>query len=826
MFCIDCHQKLTECKCKKQVINEMTLSNENVIQQLKPRAVVAMLCTTAMGKNLSPLLLAKAYELQGFDKKEHVERFAMAVAVNRRRTFVTKEMLDQSDEAPKLRLIPTLGGALPRDIFCVSANDKAREILKSLEKGESKEEKKDSRKEKKQEEKRTLRPFLKEGKLDKLEEDIFREVDLVRKFDAFPLVAVGFTWTLTWRLEGLPKKEGKEKQITACTDAEAEKRLKQGFVVWAKDWTDNIAGCTPFGQFRKMAKVGAEPLVAFFQSFGGGVFVHVGDSDPVSLFHKSEFPLSGTVGGLISRYHAALDEYANDKKQPHEPCVLTGGYKVSFGKTDGETFEYLATAVEQEMEIRTLLHDVHADLPYYSEANLLLNCSTPQLFDLVDFGASDLEWNAYRTRLKNSKIITMDRGPCHLALKWDPRCVLTTHAGRMHDTFVSSPPKLAQREEQDIQRPIWNICCDETPVLRLLVLREESVLSEFARKTVDYLARAVLGQIVQATIGSRHFAAMLFKMGQIERSSKTPTPVNDPDVRPKLKDFVKDLESIGVFDRVELVKNNGPVKSLKEMASDLLTPLTQVAMSSAKFKGLRMGGDKLEPTNRVIGLKQFYLLGMLGAYNSVEDAEDSAIKPEEPYSLGLLPYLMGHEEVVIICEKIFETVWQDVTERASNEILIIKETPKKDNPYKKAEELLFKSIRSSVEELYERELKEPLEILTKKSIVRFGDPRDKLCDVIPVVLTNTGILFTSICAVPISALAGSSDTLPESLLELAKKVFREAKITCDGLSTATLELAVAPNKLLDKGEGDQGDGDIWTGPNTVIPKGGIFEMDL
>lgn len=825
MFCIDCHQMLTECKCKKQVINEMALSNENVIQQRKPRAVVAMLCTTAMGKNLSPLLLAKAYELQGFDSTEHLKYFAMAVAVNRRRTFVTKEHLDLSPDPPKLRLIPTLGGAVPKDIFCVAANDRALKILESLGKDEGKEEKKYAKNEKRKVEKPKLRPFVKMAELDKLEDDIWQQVDLVRKFDTFPLVALGFTWSLTWRAEAEPEKKGEKKKVKSCTDAEAQKLLKEGYVVWEKDWKDNIAGCTPFGQFRKMAKVGADPLVAFFQSLGGGVFVNVGDSDPVSLSHKSKFPLSGTVHGLISRYHAALDEYANDEEQPHEPCVLTGGYKVSFGKTDGETFAYLATAVEQEMEIRTLLHDVHADLPYYSEANLLLNCSTPQLFELVDFGQSDLEWNAYRTRLKNSKIITTDRDLCHLALKWDPRCVLTTHAGRMHDTFVSSPPKLAQSEEQDPQRAIWDVCCDETPVLRLLLLREESVLSELARKTIDYLARAVLGQIMQATIGSRYFAAMLFKMGRIERSSRTPTPVNDADVRPMLSDFVKDLASIGVFDRVEPVNKGGSVKSLKEMASDLLTPLTQVAMSSAKFKGLRMGGDKLDASNRVIGLKQFYLLGMLGAYNSVEDDKDSAIKPEEPYSIGLLPYLMGHEEVVTICEQIFEKVWRDVTERANDEILIVKQTPKENNPYKKAEDLLFKFIRSSVETQYERELKEPLELLTEKSIVRFGDRSDKLCDVIPVVKTRDGILCKSICAVPISALARSSDTLPESLQELAETVLGEASIECD-LSTAVLKVVVPPSRPLDNGKGEKVDGDVWTGPNTVIPDGGIFEMDL
>ena len=130
-----------------------------------------------------------------------------------------------------------------------------------------------------------------------------------------------------------------------------------------------------------------------------------------------------------------------------------------------------------------------------------------------------------------------------------------------------------------------------------------------------------------------------------------------------------------------------------------------------------------------------------------------------------------------------------------------------------------------METLYERELEERLEILTEKSIARSGGSDDKLCDVIPVVLTKDGISFQSICAVPISALARRSDTLAKPLEELAEKVLGEANIKCD-LSAATLEVVVAPSQPLDKGKGEKVDGDIWTGPSTVIPEGGIFEMDL
>lgn len=790
MFCVNCHEKLNECKCEKTpVVHQTTLSHQNVVQERKGRAVVAMLCTTAMGKNLPPLLLAKAFELQGFDDPEDMKMFAMAVAVNRRRTFVTKELLDTSLAKPDLRLIPTLGNAVPKNIFCWAANSKALGILQKI-------------------------PPSQNPK-DALEQEIQEAVMAVEEFTSFPLVALGFTWSLTWRAEGGPKKG-------TYTDEKARELIKDGYVVWERDWAENIAKCTPYGQFRKMAKIGVAPLVEFFQSLGTGVFLHVGDSDPVSLRHVEKFR-SGEASGLVSRYHAALDEYACDPDLPHEPCVLSGGYRVNVGKTDGATFEYLAAAVEQEMQIRSLLYDVHADLPYYTEANLLLNCSTKKLFALVDFGQSELEWNAYRTCLVKSGIITKNPDCC-LALKWDPRCVLTTHAGRMHATFVSSPPKLALPDAMDAKRPIWDVCCDGAPVLRLLLLREESVLNEFARKTIEYLARAVLGQVVQSSVGSHAFAAMLFKMGRVERSSKPPTPVNDDDVRLDLCSLVKSPTDIGVFDRVDVVHGSGQVKSLKEMASDLLTPLTQVAMSSAKFKGLRMGSDKLDPSKRVIGLKQFYLLGMLGAYNSV-DEEDSPIQPEEPYSIGLLPYLMGHEDVVTICETIFETVWRDVTEQAQKELLIIKSTEKK-GAYKKAEELLFKFIRSSVATLYELELRERLEDLTGKSVKRFGGSRDRLCEVIPVVSTKKGLAFKPICAVPISALSGSDErNLPDAIEKLASMVLEEEEIDAD-LSTAIIRVVVPPSAPLDQGRGEEIDGDVWTGPSTVIPDGGVFEMDL
>lgn len=796
MFCIHCHEVLTKCKCKKVVVHEMTLSHSNVVQKPKPRAIVAMLCTTAAGKNLSPFLLANAYALQGFDSKDDTKFFAMAVAVNRRRTFVTREMLTRSKDPPKLRLIPDLGQTSPKNIFCMHGNKLALSMLGSF------------------------KSFDKSS--DALEKELRDEVLLVEKFTDFPLVALGFTWPLTWRVEGHQK-------LKTCTDEKAAELFKEGFVVWEQDWAEKIGGCTPFGQFRAMAKIGAAPFVELFQQMGCGVFIHIGDSDPVSLHHTAKFR-GGTRSGLISRYHAALDECALSM-EPHEPCVLTGGYRVNFGEVDGETLDYVAAAVEQEMQIRALLHDVHGDLPYYSEANLLLNCSTPDLFKLLDFGKSDLEWNVYRQMLVKAGIITKDRDHCHLALKWDPRCVLTTHAGRMHDTFVSSPPRLSRPERQDTESAIWQIRWDGTPVVRLLLLREESVLSELRRKTIDYLARAVLGQLVQSSLGSRRFAAMLFKMGRIERSSTPPEPVNDIDVRLSLCKFVKEPRTIGVFDRGGTVKSSGSVKSLKEMAFDVLTPLTQVAMSSAKFKGLRMGGDKLDPTNRVIGLKQFYLLGMLGAHNSVEESE-SPIQPDEPYSIGLLPYLMGHEEVVTLCETIFETVWRDVTEKAEKELLIVKETEKK-SAYKRAEELLFKFIRSSVETEYVRELEETLEALTEKSIRCHGRRDEPLCDVIPVVPTKKGLVFKSICAVPTSSLTGEEDTLSKPLQDLAAELIEEEQENIDlgeeedfvlDLSNATLEVIVAPKTPLR--QATQGDGDVWTGPSTVIPEGGIFEMDL
>ena len=278
-----------------------------------------------------------------------------------------------------------------------------------------------------------------------------------------------------------------------------------------------------------------------------------------------------------------------------------------------------------------------------------------------------------------------------------------------------------------------------------------------------------------------------------------------------------------MFDRGGTVKSSGSVKSLKEMAFDVLTPLTQVAMSSAKFKGLRMGGDKLDPTNRVIGLKQFYLLGMLGAHNSVEERE-SPIQPDEPYSIGLLPYLMGHEEVVTLCETIFETVWRDVTEKAEKELLIVKETEKK-SAYKRAEELLFKFIRSSVETEYVRELEETLEALTEKSIRCHGRLDEPLCDVIPVVPTKKGLVFKSICAVPTSSLTGEEDTLSKPLQDLAAELIEEEQENIDlgeeedfvlDLSNATLEVIVAPRTPLR--QATQGDGDVWTGPSTVIPE--------
>lgn len=98
----------------------------------------------------------------------------------------------------------------------------------------------------------------------------------------------------------------------------------------------------------------------------------------VSVLDRGTTQIANDGRAILVRSRALMSPVRMPpREQEHWIGAWRGGYKVSYGKTDGETFEYLATAVEQEMEIRTLLHDVHADLPYYSEANLLLNCSTP-----------------------------------------------------------------------------------------------------------------------------------------------------------------------------------------------------------------------------------------------------------------------------------------------------------------------------------------------------------------------------------------------------------------------------------------------------------------
>lgn len=713
----------------------LTLNESNLVQQPKGRAIVAMFSTTAKLKNLTPLQLANAYWLQGFDRQEEMARFGMAVAVNRRRTQITNDLLTDSDTRPQgERLVPEMGTAAKKDVFCFVANATARKILSQH-----------------------VGPDYVNAN-DSLEEEIAQHVVDVTNFPHFPLIAIGFAWTLTWKVM-----DGDNR--TPCTDERAYQLASANAIpIWKKEWQELLPQCTPFGTFRTLAKIAAEPMVNFFRTKSQSVYLHVGDSDPVSLRFPANFG-GGRFTGLITRFHASLDECAE------EPVVLTGGYRVNVGDTEGCTTPLIAAAVDQEMAVRKMLYDVHADLPYYSEANLLIRCSDAKEWGWIHFGGSELEWNAYRSKLVNAKVITYDSVACGKALRWDPRCVITTHAGRIHDTFFGSPPKLA-REVRPTDK--WTVSYEQKPVMQLMLMRQESIVCEYARKTNEFLSRVILGQVVQASIGgSGKLAMMMFRIAKVEHAMKPLLPLEPAaDVRRALVEanLVGDLALVGAGPRS--VTTSGGMKSLTELAFDVLTPLTQVAMSSAKFKGLRMGAERVAQPERIIGLKQFYLLGIFGSHNSVEP---QLIDSHEPYSIGLLPHLLAHTDIDEAIETIFRTVFTNIGETQQHNLLQIKNV-EASTRYKFAENVLLATIREAVGKLYEKDL----EPLVKKALSDWmgsvPPPAVPLSDVIPIVVSQGQTKLCSPRAVRTDALIQGPDLLPAALHDLVNELAANANL--------------------------------------------------
>jgi hypothetical protein len=227
-------------------------------------------------------------------------------------------------------------------------------------------------------------------------------------FDQFSLVAFGFTWDFNWKKKAgssLTDADGFDGALNAFKEQNDE---TQNQALKYESANIQIQDRLPYAQFKE--RVTAHPktrdLVNLLSTYNRYVYIHLGDSDAVSLKAPEEQP-TASVGealkgelkrpgeakpkSIFSRYDVALE-------QQGKPFMAIGGYefrtqgtsgtaeeKKGKGDLDRTNLEHLLTYLANQLDqaVRIAIASVDAKAVYPTEPNLVFLAAGPgyNLFD-------------------------------------------------------------------------------------------------------------------------------------------------------------------------------------------------------------------------------------------------------------------------------------------------------------------------------------------------------------------------------------------------------------------------------------------------------------
>lgn len=234
--------------------------------------------------------------------------------------------------------------------------------------------------------------------LDKTSDNAVKDHANKTGFDKFALVSFGFTWDFNWQSKTSTDAHGFDGAFKAFKEQDDDTRSKA--LAYQREHI-RIQDRLPYAQFKE--RVTAHPktreLVELLGTYNKYVYIHLGDSDAVSLkapeeqqttsvgqVLKGNLAKSGTQPqGLFSRYDVALSAES-------KPFMAIGGYEFRTQGTTGEqaerekkgdldpnNLEHLLTylANQLDMAVRIAVAKEQPKAVYPTEPNLVFMAMSP-----------------------------------------------------------------------------------------------------------------------------------------------------------------------------------------------------------------------------------------------------------------------------------------------------------------------------------------------------------------------------------------------------------------------------------------------------------------